>query len=85
MVGFFVTIGLFFTLVPLLLFLSGERTNFVTLLFFLGGIVFLAYSASLSKKENTKKCPACAETIKIDAVKCRFCGEPLHERENPRV
>lgn len=27
---------------------------------------------------ENKKCPMCAEIIKIDAKKCKHCGEPLH-------
>jgi len=30
---------------------------------------------------ETKKCPFCAEEILIDAVKCKHCGEMLHERK----
>lgn len=33
--------------------------------------------AKLIAEQETKVCPACAERIKIDATKCRFCGEEL--------
>ena len=32
------------------------------------------------KKSDTRKCPFCAETIKADAVLCRFCGSRLDFR-----
>src|SRR5688572_30728446 len=28
-------------------------------------------------EDDTKPCPACGETIKASAVKCRFCGEDI--------
>ena len=30
---------------------------------------------------ETKKCPMCAETIKLEALKCRFCGEEFDSGE----
>ncbi len=38
------------------------------------------------EKVKTKKCPYCAEPIRHEAVKCRFCGEFLYgDRHRPTI
>lgn len=37
-----------------------------------------------STTASTKKCPVCAETIKLEAIKCRFCGELFDSRDVAR-
>ena len=41
-------------------------------------------SGSGSLVTDTKKCPVCAETIKLEAIKCRFCGEKFDPNEVAR-
>jgi hypothetical protein len=36
-------------------------------------------------RHRTKHCPFCAEEIRYEAVKCRFCGEFLHARTGDEV
>jgi hypothetical protein len=41
------------------------------------GITLMIISAVLWRKTSTKVCPACAERVKYQARKCRYCGADL--------
>lgn len=37
----------------------------------------------ISNEETLKKCPYCAEDIKVEAIKCKHCGSTLTDNEKP--
>ncbi len=39
----------------------------------------LSILESAQESSDTRKCPSCAESIKTDAIKCRFCGEVVRQ------
>ena len=41
------------------------------------GFILVAVGSSNPQRMGLKKCPACAEFVKDEAAKCRFCGSDL--------
>jgi hypothetical protein len=41
------------------------------------GIILIIIGAVLWRKTSTKVCPGCAERVKYQAAKCRYCGADL--------
>jgi hypothetical protein len=70
----FVVLGGFLTLGPMMMAFMEGYLNARLLFFFLIGVLFLYYSTVLQSRRKSRKCPQCAEVIKKDALKCRFCG-----------
>lgn len=72
---------------------AGEASQFITkgagfYCLLIGAVLLIIFGIGLwfikdtpkkkkKKKELTRKCPFCAETIKADALLCRFCGSKL--------
>lgn len=61
---------------------TGLAIIFAVLLFVFPGLAMAARGKGILQRDRdanraTKKCPACAESVLVDATRCRFCGESL--------
>jgi hypothetical protein len=57
-----------------------DRVSFFLLALFLSPLVafvFAAVSPADPRRMGLRKCPQCAEWVKIEALRCRFCGSEL--------
>jgi hypothetical protein len=68
------SVGLMITVVSCVLgSVTGSGFSFVPII----GITLMIISAVLWRKTSTKVCPECAERVKSQARKCRYCGADL--------
>lgn len=61
-----------------------DGAGYFALSVFLSPLIGFAVVAALAPKpENLgmRKCPTCAEYVRAEALKCRFCGQPFRAPE----
>jgi hypothetical protein len=69
---FFIVFGIVILAVVLALVINLKKKNMA------GGALNTNICNPINIIASTKKCPCCAEEIKIDAVKCKNCGSLLN-------